>query len=332
MLKIVAAIAFLSLPFTALAQDLQPAPAMTGDTQIHDPAVIVDNGHWVSFQTGDEGGLYQGAIKLKTSPDGINWTNAGAIGKGVPKWTQQENGYKSLNIWAPTAVKHGDRWYLYYSVSSFGLQISSIGLMTNDAFDPTKPGDGWVDQGLVLKSDTKGDFNAIDPFRIDTSDGHAWLSYGSYWSGIKLRELDPETGKLITPDTPVFAIASRGRGAIEASSILEHDGKFYLFTSFDRCCAGIASTYRIMVGRADMITGPYLGESGAELMSSGATQVQKSDGRYIGPGGQEPVFGAPSDMLVYHYYDGENGGKSKIQITSIGWTDDGWPRLAPPPK
>jgi arabinan endo-1,5-alpha-L-arabinosidase len=36
-------------------------------------------------------------------------------------------------------------------------------------------------------------------------------------------------------------------------------------------------------------------------------------------------------MLVYHYYDGDERGIPKIQIVSIGWTDDGWPVLSPPP-
>lgn len=328
----IAATLTLLLSSAALAQDLPPAPAMQGDVRIHDPSVIVVDGQWVSFQTGDEGGLYQGAIKLKTSPDGITWTNAGAIGKGVPKWTQKENGYKSLNIWAPSVSRHGERVNLYYSVSSFGVQFSSIGLMTNDAFDPGKPGEGWTDQGLVLKSTGRDDFNAIDPYRIDTADGRAWLSYGSYWSGIKLRELDPETGKLLTPDTPVYDLAWYGGGVIEASAILEHAGKFYLFVSYDRCCAGVDSTYCIMVGRADTVTGPYVGKDGTPLLKAGATELQKGEGRYIGPGGQEPAFGAPDEMLVYHYYDGDDLGVSKIQITSIGWSDDGWPILAPPPQ
>lgn len=309
-----------------------PAPVMTGDTQIHDPSAIVVDGHWVSFQTGDEGGLYQGAIKLKTSPDGTNWSNAGAVGKGVPKWTQAVLGYKSRNIWAPTISRHGSMFYLYYSVSSFGINQSVIGLMTNNAFDPTKPDQGWKDQGEVLHSTAKDDWNAIDPFRIDTTDGQAWLSYGSYWSGIKLKQLDPASGKLLDPNAPAHEIASRGRGAIEASSLLGHDGKFYLFVSYDRCCAGVASTYRVMVGRAEAITGPYLGKTGADLMQSGASEVQKTIGRYIGPGGEEPVSGAPGDTMIYHYYDGAAGGSSKLQVAAIHWSDDGWPELAPPPQ
>ena len=321
------------MPTVAMAEEPPAAaPTMLGDTQIHDPSAIVVDGHWVSFQTGDEGGLYQGAIKLKTSPDGINWSNAGAVNKGVPKWTQSVLGYKSRNIWAPTISRHGSVFYLYYSVSSFGINQSVIGLMTNAAFDATKPDQGWQDQGEVLGSTAKDDWNAIDPFRIDTPDGKAWLSYGSYWSGIKLRELDPASGKLFDPKAPAHEIASRGRGAIEASSILEHAGKFYLFVSYDRCCAGVASTYRIMVGRADAITGPYLGKTGVDLMQSGATEVQKTIGRYIGPGGEEPVSGAPGEAMIYHYYDGDAGGSSKLQIAPMQWTDDGWPELAPPPQ
>ena len=326
-------IALLLTPTMVIADDaLPPAPVMTGETRIHDPSAIDVDGHWVTFQTGEEGGLYQGAIKLKTSPDGINWTDAGAIGKGVPKWTQSVLGYKSPNIWAPTISHHGDTYYLYYSVSSFGINVSVIGLMTNTAFDPTTPDKGWQDQGEVIASGIHDDWNAIDPFRIDTSDGRAWLSYGSYWSGIKLRELDPVSGKLLAPDVPAIDIASRGRGAIEASSLLEHDGKFYLFVSYDQCCSGIASTYRIMVGRADAVTGPYLGKTGVDLLQSGATELQRKIGKYIGPGGEEPVATPSGPMMIYHYYDGTDGGTSKLQIAPIHWTADGWPELAPPPQ
>lgn len=253
----------------------------------------------MTFQTGTEGGLYQGAILLKTSPDGITWTNAGAIGKGVPKWSQQVLGYKSLNIWAPSIAVHDGTYYLYYSVSSFGLNQSVIGLMTNAAFDPTDPSRGWQDQGEVLHSTVKDDWNAIDPFRIDTSDGRAWLSFGSYWSGIKLRELDPSSGKLLSEVTPTFDLAAHGHGSIEASSILEHDGKFYLFVSYDQCCQGIASTYRIMVGRADTITGPYVGKTGTPMLKSGATQLQgklRPLHRTGRPGAGEDAAGRQPDL------------------------------------
>jgi arabinan endo-1,5-alpha-L-arabinosidase len=236
-------------------------------------------------------------------------------------------GYQPLNIWAPSISRRGNAFYIYYALSSFGANTSAIGLMTNTSFDPTKPGEGWEDQGLIVTSNVRDDFNAIDPFRIDTSDGRAFLAFGSFWSGIKLRALEPKTGRLISADTPVVALAGRHGGAIEAPSILEHEGKFYLFVSFDQCCKGVASTYNIRVGRADRVEGPYLDKDGKDMLEGGGSVLLAGKGRFIGPGGQEAVKTSKGDMLAYHYYDGEEAGVAKLQLTPLHWTSDGWAEL-----
>lgn len=282
---------------SVFAQPVQPT--LKGDTRIHDPSVTEVGGRFVAFQTGQEGGLYRGAIRAKTSPDGIVWSDAGAIGKGVPKWERKELGYQSLNIWAPTVSEHGGTWYLYYSVSSFGLNTSAIGLMTNAALDPETPGEGWVDQGLVLKSNGKDNWNAIDPWRIDLADGRAFLAYGSFWDGIKMRELDPVSGKLLAADTPVYDLASRQGAGIEATTIIEHDGRFYLFVSFDQCCKGVDSTYSIHVGRADAVTGPYLDKDGKPMLEGGGSLFLGKTGRFIGPGGQEAIHTSRGLSLIH---------------------------------
>ena len=104
-----------------------------------------------------------------------------------------------------------------------------------------------------------------------------------------------------------------------------------IISSYDRCCAGVASTYRIMVGRADAVTGPYFDKDGRPMLKGYATQLERTTGRFIGPGGQEPFEGPGGNMLVYHYYDGKDLGVSKLQIAPIRWTADGWPRLDPLP-
>ena len=202
-------------------------------------------------------------------------------------------GRKPPNIWAPTVSQHGGVTYLYYAASIFGLNTSAIGLMTNAHFDPARPGEGWQDHGAVLATTMKDNFNAIDPSRIDTPDGRAWLAFGSYWDGIKMRELDPVGGKLKPGADTLYSLASRGGGAIEAASILAHDGRYYLFVSFDRCCAGINSTYRIMVGRADAVTGPYTDKAGRSMINLG----------------------------------GDDAGLAKLQVAPIRWAEDGWPAL-----
>jgi arabinan endo-1,5-alpha-L-arabinosidase len=180
----------------------------------------------------------------------------------------------------------------------------------------------------VAASRDGDDFNAIDPFRIDASDGRAYLAFGSFWSGIELSELTPETGKLVRPDAPRIAPASRHGGAIEASSILEHDGQFYFFVS----CKGVASTYNIPVGRADRIEGRYRDKDGKATLDGGGSLMLATTGRFIGPGGQEAVKTSKGDMLVYHYYDGGAAGAAKLQLSPILWSADGWPELWPLPQ
>jgi arabinan endo-1,5-alpha-L-arabinosidase len=306
-------------------------PQMMGDVRIHDPSVIEIGGQFVAVGTGEQGQTH-GAIHVKTSLDGVKWADAGLIGQGPPAWARATLGFQPLNVWAPSISRRGNTAFLYTCLSSFGHNTSAIGLMTNTASNPLKPSEGWQDQGLVLMSKDGDDFNAIDPFRVDSSDGRAYLAFGSFWSGIKLSELNPETGKLIRTDAPRIALASRHGGAIEAASILERDGKFYLFVSFDQCCKGVASTYNIRVGRADRIEGPYRDKDGKAMLEGGGSLVLATTGRFIGPGGQEAVRTSKGDWLAYHYYDGDAAGAAKLQFSPIIWTADGWPELGPVPQ
>jgi arabinan endo-1,5-alpha-L-arabinosidase len=321
----------LALLLAAPLRAAEPQPQMTGDVQIHDPSVIEIGGRFVALGTGQQGPTH-GAIRVKTSPDGVKWTDAGLIGQGPPAWARAALGFQPVNVWAPSISRRGNTISLYSCLSSFGHNTSAIGLMTNASFDPLKPGDGWQDQGLILMSREGDGFNAIDPFRIDTSDGRAYLAFGSFWSGIKLSELNPETGKLIRADAPRIPLASRNGGAIEAASILEHDGKFTLFVSFDQCCKGVASTYNIRVGRADRIEGPYWDKDSKAMLEGGGTLMLATTGRFIGPGGQEAVKTSKGDWLAYHYYDGDAAGASKLQFSPIIWSADGWPELGPLPQ
>ena len=123
----------------------------------------------------------------------------------------------------------------------------------------------------------------------------------------------------------MYDLASRGGGPIEAASLAHHAGFYYLYVSFDRCCAGTNSTYRVMVGRSTSITGPYVDQSGAPLMNGGGTQVLAANGYEIGPGGED-VLG--DGYLAYHYYDARDNGAPKLGIRSVTYPD-GWPVLGP---
>ena len=195
-----------------------------------------------------------------------------------------EKNFRGVRIWALPINNVGGEFRLYYSVSTFGSNQSVIGLTTNKTLNPSSPDYKWIDQGLVFASTKQDDFNAIDPNLAVDANGDMWMSFGSFWSGIKMRKLDVRTGKLSSDDTALYSLASRPRTAelkaeIEAPFIVRNGNYYYLFVSYDRCCRGAQSTYKIMVGRSDKITGPYLDKTGKPMMDGGATLLLEGNGQ-----------------------------------------------------
>ena len=119
---------------------------------------------------------------------------------------------------------------------------------------------------MVLRSyQDKDDWNAIDPNLVMEDEKNVWLTWGSFWGGIKMRRLDPATGKPSSTDTTMHALSSRPRaqpigGSVEAPTIVRRGDYWYLFVSFDRCCRGAESTYNVVVGRVTRHHGPVRGQ------------------------------------------------------------------------
>jgi arabinan endo-1,5-alpha-L-arabinosidase len=315
----VAAVASVSaeaaVPLAAATPTTPPAAypnpgVITGDTGAHDPSIVkTPAGGYIAAYTGDN-------LLLKTSADRTAFRNAGAVFPGGASWTTSYTG-GSRNLWAPDISYRNGRYYLYYSASTFGSNHSAIFLATST----TGASGSWTNQGLVIESRTSDNFNAIDPNLVVDSGGRWFLSLGSFWSGIKLVALDPSTGK--RSDGTIRAIAGRNGGAIEAPYIFKHGSYYYLWVSFDLCCRGASSTYRIMVGRSTSVTGPYVDRNGTAMTSGGGTQLLASHGSIHGPGHQAVFADTDSDVLAYHYY--ANSGASYLGINLIGYDSAGWP-------
>lgn len=305
-----------------------PAPAaypdpgrVTGDvSNVHDPAMIHgQDGVWYLFSTGT-------GIPIRTSTDRVQFTRAGSVLPNGASWAGPYTNNNVTALWAPDVSFHNGRYFLYYAASTFGSNHSAIGLATSAS---AKAGT-WTDQGVVFTSNTNKDYNAIDPnLFVDPATGRWWLTFGSFWSGIKMIEIDPATGKQKASNTARTNLAQRpSPDALEASMIFKHGGSYYLFTSWDTCCQGVNSTYRTMVGRAASVAGPYLDRSGKQLLSGGGTEVVASHGAIIGPGGGIAMADTDHDLLVYHYYNGNANGTPTLGINLIQWDSAGWPVLA----
>lgn len=215
-------------------------------------------------------------------------------------------------------------------MSTFGSNRSSIGLVINRTLDATSINYRWEDQGRVISSNATDDWNAIDPNIVLDEAGQPWLSFGSFWSGIKMRRIDATSGKLSSQDQTLYSLARRPRsaelpGAIEAPAIVRRTGHFYLFVSFDFCCRGDKSTYNVRVGRSRRVTGPYLDRSGKAMTEGGGSLLIEGNARWRGPGHCAVLETKDGDKLVYHAYDAEWRGVSTLRISSLAWDNEGWP-------
>ena len=322
---VVLVLASLGVSAPARADDL------VGYTFVHDPSMIKQGNTYYVFSTGDpNGSVGNGNIQIRTSTDLRHWRYRGTVFSQIPNWVTLIVG-TIPNLWAPDISYWHGLYHLYYAGSSFGTNNSVIGLATNVTLDPSSPSYHWVDRGLVVQSTSADDWNAIDPNLALDAHGHPWLAFGSFWTGIKMRRIDPASGKLAKADTSLYALAYRsGSNAIEAASIIYRKPYYYLFVSFDFCCRGVKSTYRIMVGRARAITGPYADRAGHPMSDGGGTQVLASQGRFRGPGGETVVRDGTRFLLAHHYYDADDNGNAKLEINPIAWTTDGWPKAGPP--
>jgi arabinan endo-1,5-alpha-L-arabinosidase len=284
--------------------------AVSGDIGVHDPTVArTPAGGYLLANTGNN-------VALKTSTDRTDWRNAGsAFPGGVPWAHPYTNG--SNHVWAPDLSYENGQYYMYYSASTFGSNRSAIFLATST----TGAAGGWTNQGLVIDSQTSGDFNAIDPNLIIDDQGNWWLSFGSFWSGIKMIQLDPDTG--LRTGSAFLSIAGRNGGAIEAPIIHRRGQYYYLYVSFDLCCRGADSTYRVMVGRSTSVTGPYVDRNGTPMNNGGGTEVLAGHGSINGPGHQEVINDNGQDVLFYHYY--ANNGASLLGINLLGYDAADWP-------
>lgn len=280
---------------------------------IHDPSMLKAGSSYYLYST-------HATVHGHESTDRINFSDDGYALTALPAWT---NAYtaSSADLWAPDASAHNGAYWLYYAASTFGSTNSAIGLGISSSGAPGT----FVDSGgAIYASSNCSGSNAIDPASVVDTSGNAWLAFGSYSNGIFIVPVNVTTGLPTGGACTQLAYHPSGTG-LEGSYIYPHGGYYYLFASVDTCCQGATSTYRIIVGRSTSVTGPYTDRGGLALTNGGGTIVLSAHSNINGPGGESVFHDTDGDILVYHYYDGNNGGDPALGINVLGWTSDGWP-------
>ena len=302
---------------------------------VHDPVIAYEDGTYYLYCTGH-------GITQMTSTDRQHWTlsKEGVLpNEKIPAWTQDSVQGFVTHIWAPDVIQYKGKWYMGYSCSTFGKNTSAIGLLSNTSLANK---DGWKDEGCLIAS--KGDrdkWNAIDPNFIIDDKGNPWMTWGSFWDGIQIIPLDKNTfhvkdgakpqtiarrhavGDTSAEPNPTSKFA--GTNAIEAPFIMKHDKYYYLFVSWDYCCRGVKSNYRVAVGRSKKVSGPYLDKDGKSMMEGGGTLILEGDKKEFEAMGHCSAYSFPDgDRFFCHGYSVEKNGASILVEKKINWTSDGW--------
>jgi arabinan endo-1,5-alpha-L-arabinosidase len=300
-----------------VAPDATGMLPLTGDlTPVHDPSIIGANGLYYVFSTGD-------GLPIRSSPDLDTWNSDGQVFTTLPSWITTTDPSDPSGLWAPDISYWGGEFHVYYAASKFGVNTSCIGHATSPSLAPPS----WTDHGPVICSTGSDDWNAIDPNVVIDPSGDPWLVFGSFWSGIKLIELSSSGAR---QGSAFYSLATRADTAVEGPFIVQHDAYYYLFESVGTCCDGSSSTYRMMVGRATALTGPYLDEAGSDLADGGGTQLVAGNSAWIGPG-HDAIYAAPNGdwYNIYHALDASNAYTPTLRIAELQWEND-WPVSAGP--
>jgi len=342
--RIILFVVALTMSATTWAQRSPLKPLVTDTPFVHDPVVAFEDGTYHLFATGI-------GIQHMTSADLKTWTvDRAPLMTVIPQWTHDSVPGFQHHVWAPDVIRWHNRWWLAYSCSTFGRNGSTIGLLSSRSLSHPL----WNDEGCIVTSrEGRDNWNAIDPnFVIDDND-QPWLVWGSFWDGIQMTRLDT-TMHIVKGEKP-RTIARRynlnsqeskdalpmnpnppknptsdyaGPNAIEAPFIFKHDGWYYLFVSWDYCCQGSKSNYRVAVGRSRSVEGPYLDRNGKDMRYGGGNLFLEGDKKVFEAAGHSAAYHIDNqDIFFCHGYSVAHNGASILFQRPISWTADGWPTI-----
>lgn len=328
-------IAALLVATTAMAQSRHrrqlPPELPLKDVFVHDPVMAKEGDTYYLYSTGM-------GISVMSSKDMKVWKFEKSIFAEPPTWTQEAlPGFRG-HMWAPDVIYHNGLWHMFYSCSAFEKNTSVIGHATSPTLNPASPEYKWTDQGKIIQSVPNRDmWNAIDSNIIIDEEGTPWMNFGSFWGGIKMVKLTKDMMKIEQPEEwyslsrrkRTFSIddTKPGDGAVEAPFIMKHGDYYYLFVSFDYCCRGLKSNYKVAVGRSKNVVGPYLDKEGKRMDKGGGSILISGNKDWAGIGHNSAYNFDNDDYFISHAYDVYNNGISKLIIRKMKWSDDGWPMV-----
>lgn len=335
----------------------------------HDPSMMYDpvSGMYYSYST-DAAlvSVFRQGIPIRRSRDLVHFEFVGYALSDRAVAQGRDNGPEyapTYGFWAPYVEYAGGEYRMYYSATrAFGSSESRIWLAV-----AKRPEGPFENRGVVMDTwhtpDTEP--NAIDAHVADTPEGRKYFIYGSFFGGIYIKELDPDTGMPmdLDPRCQGVRIAHRPEPSYidgpEGAAVMYHPGTgyYYLFLSY----GWLGDDYDIRVGRSLRIIGPYLDFAGRSLDGGGwglklagsyrfrAENPWAESGQgwefagFRGPGHGVPFYDPVSGQyfFVHHVRDGaeifrsRQGDRDSFRMHYMAvrrmFFLDGWPVFSPQP-
>ena len=297
---------------------------------VHDPVMAKEGDTYYLYSTGHN-------VSSFSSKDLSEWTIRHGVFSAPPQWAVDSiKGYEG-HTWAPDIIYYKGNYHLFYSCSTFGKNPSAIGHAYRKTLNPDSD-EPWTDTGAVIVSHSHDNFNAIDPNIVIDEEGNPWMTFGSFWGGIQLVRLTEDLTSTLKPEklyticTRQFEgasdVPSRSVNSVEAPFIFKHGGYYYLFVSYDFCCRGLKSDYKVVVGRSTRVTGPYVDKDGRELTRGGGSLVVDSNDEFVAIGHSAAYHFDGKDYFMAHGYSLSEDGVSKLFFREMTWDEEGWPLVS----
>ena len=252
----------------SVAAYANPGPC-SGSCNVHDPAMTRrSDGTYFRFSTGN-------CIQIATARSLAGpWTIEGSAlpdGSTIDLVGNQD-------LWGPDISLIGDTYFLYYSVSVFGSQLSAIGVATSTTMDVGT----WTDHGSTgVTSNSSVTYNAIDGNLMQLPGGGNQLNFGSFYGDIQAIAMSSplEIDGSVTP----IAFDPSPSHAEEGAFMFYRWGYYYLLYSAGTCCSYDISRpapgqeYKIKVCRSRSSTGGFVSRSVGWELNNWLTGVGRQE-------------------------------------------------------
>jgi len=189
-------------------------------------------------------------IPVYTSTDLVQWEQIGNVltrSTQLPDFVHVND--TSGGMWAPTIRYHNGTYYVSTTLVFSNRDPTDSSRWENLIFNATNPfGDNWSDPVFF-------EFNGYDPTLFWDDDGRSYIVGSHYWRiypAIQAYEIDPTTGKNLTPDGGNVTLWSgTGGEAPEGPHLYKKDGFYYLLIA-----EGGTAFYAVTMARKPATGGP----------------------------------------------------------------------------